>query len=312
MRFLVSLVKKTMLPLTAISLVAMTILTPLKAQTIFTGGGGGGGNIEAYLYQIMQNTYGILQMVDNLPTYMTNLTSLALSWLAPDDTQTTANMQANFATFGNLLVTDMTAQNATQTRLMGDLFKNANAQNLPNANDLAYSTLLGMPFYAKDPRNQPNAQQFDPGYEYIKNAAGFNLAHEFPSTATGGQNKDDVLKYANYYDAVMAVESFNGYVLSNAYADYANGSQLNSLQTTLVTQASSSDWFARIATERIGVVLRQLLMYQSQAFVLITQMLQTEKQMLQAQVMTNTLLIAANTNNEKYLYSKASGTALTP
>jgi hypothetical protein len=111
----------------------------------------------------------------------------------------------------------------------------------------------------------------------------------------------------HYYNTVMAAESFNGYVLANQYAESQTNNGLSQAQLSLVTQASSSDWIANVASEQMGMVFRQLLMFESQLYVLMTQMLQTQKQLLIAQAMTNALLIATNQMNEGILASKAQG-----
>ena len=116
-------------------------------------------------------------------------------------------------------------------------------------------------------------------------------------------SKNSVDKYSNYYNTIMSVESFNGYILSNQYAD---GAQFNNLQNTLIKQASDGQsWFSQVATENMSTVLRQILMYESQVFVLLSQLVQTQRQMVTAQAMTNTLLIAVNQNNETQLVASA-------
>jgi hypothetical protein len=60
-------------------------------------------------------------------------------------------------------------------------------------------------------------------------------------------------------------------------------------------------------SEKIGYVLRQILLYQSQTFVLMTQIVQLQKQMVSAQVMTNATLVAVNQVNERVLAADAQG-----
>jgi membrane-bound inhibitor of C-type lysozyme len=100
------------------------------------------------------------------------------------------------------------------------------------------------------------------------------------------------------------VQTFNGYVLSQLYEDVKNG--VAAAQTTLINQASDpANWFATITTESIGAVLRQTLMYQSQSYIVLTQLLQTEKMLLAAQTMNNTLLVLSNQSNESFMLRKA-------
>lgn len=268
-------------------------------------------NSETYLYYIMQYTYGILQDVNNLPDYITTMSTYALSWVAQDDTDTTSQMQSSFTALGNAIIQDFNSQNSMQVQLTADMFGQdvstfTNPANrpsvldlIPNINDLSYSTLLGVPPVPK------GATATSP-YNYIKNATGLTVSHTLPGlTWQGAQN--DQKKYQAYYNTIMAIESFNGYVLSGQYADLQNGSPFNSTQMSLISQATNSDWVAQIATEELGKVLRQLLMFDSQSYVLLSQLIQTQRQALSAQVMTNSLLILLNQNNEYMMSAKAQG-----
>lgn len=295
------------------SLQAQTTDATATETTTTTTGGTGGSTSEEYLYYIMQNTYGILQMVNNLPTFMNQLTQLALSWFDPDDSTTTANLQSNFANFGSGLVRNLTVQNAVQPQLMQDLFQKATPTTMPYANDLAYQTLLGMPYFKKDPRNPAGKKPpaVNAAYNYIRNASGIGMPHVAPSKSFSG-NVYDQRKYFSYYTGITAAESFNAYVLSYALADSLNGGPFNTAQTTLIKQASDSEWFTKVASEKLGVVLRQILMYQSQSYVLLSQILVTQKQQLTAQAINNALTILNGSDIEKKLVEKASGTPPSP
>lgn len=260
---------------------------------------------EDYLRQIAENTTNILQRVDALPNAILLFITSTLSWISPDTTEATAGLQGGFTQLGNLLVQDMTAQSTMQQQLNTDLLgPDINRSNLLYANDLTYSTVLGAPFFDPDPRNQGGSTTVNPVYNYIKNAAGIKIPHVMPGPNWQGATVDQD-RYRGYYNSVMAIQSFGGYVLSNQYAD---GNQFNTLQQTLLTQISNPDtWLSQVASENIGVVLRQLLLFQSQCFVLLTQLVQTQKQMVSAQVMTNSLLIANNQINEGSLVAKAQG-----
>lgn len=105
----------------------------------------------------------------------------------------------------------------------------------------------------------------------------------------------------------MAVESFNAFILSSQLVDAQKGAPLSEAQVKLIAQASGSDWAKQVATEELGKVLRQILLFQSQTYVLLSDLIQTQKQLLTAQVMNNALLIITNQNNETILVSKAQG-----
>jgi hypothetical protein len=267
-----------------------------------------------YLQQIAQNTANILTAVNTLPNYITQMlayaTNMTATDTAMDGSSLTPTLQGYFTTTGNQFTQDPALQLAKQPSLNKDMF---NAQVVPgvlaalpppqNANDLVYSTLLGSPFYSTDPR-QPKPS--DLPYNYIKTASGINILHMMPSGgASWNGYPSDYARYQSYYNTVMSVESYNGYILSNQYEEALNNNALTTAQMQLVSQATGSSWFTAITSESIGVVLRQLLMFESQSYVLQTQILQTEKQMLAAQVMTNTLLIATGMYDEEQLLTRA-------
>lgn len=289
----------------AVTMISLVGLSSLRAQTTDGQGGGGSSNDSNYLYNIMINTAGILEKVKDLPTMLTNLTTMALSWVAPDDTDATANLQQQFATLASALLAEDGNQLSLQPRLLAELFDKATPQNLSYANDLTFTTLLGVPYFAKDPRNKDGqVAKADPAFNYIKNASGLGIRRPIP-VGLGGAPMDQ-LRYIYYFNTVSSVETFNAYVLSALYAESKNpNGGFTATQRQLITQASSSDWFSQISSAKLGVVLRQLLMYQSQMFMLMTQTIKLQRQQLEAQVMTNTMLMAINSSNEQNLINRA-------
>ena len=267
---------------------------------------------------ILQSTNNILAIVNSIPTYLSStVTPFILNLKAADDTDQTANMQTSFVALGQTFGNNQTTQLALQQQLMANIVNQPissftsqgnNAASitalLPNINDLAYSSLLGAP-----PVMNKN-QRYVPSSNFISYVGGANLTHVIPSKGWQGTEIDKT-NYTNYYNTVIAVESFDNYVLSNLYVEATNDPSKNptSLQNSLITQASSTDWISQIASEEIGKVLRQMLIFQSQSYVLLTQLLQTQKQLLTATAMTNTLLILNNRVNESYITSKAQGIA---
>jgi hypothetical protein len=271
-------------------------VSPLKAQTTSTT-----SNAENYLQQISTYTYGTLTQINNLPIYLRQLTILVLSWLAPDDSAATAALQGSFTTLTNAAVQNAVTRASIQPQLLSDFFKNTTQLPPYNANDLTYQTLLGNLYINPDRR-----KNVDPSYHYLVNAAGLNVKHLVPGNWSGDGNIFPLM-YSNYINTVSAVQTFNGYILSEAYANSKNNGQLKQTQDQLVQQASSSDWFTQIAAENLGIVLRQILLYNSQTYILLTRLLETQKQILTAQTMTNALLIVVNQPTEDILYKKASG-----
>lgn len=280
------------------------------AATTGTTGAATGTDTD-YLSQIASNTYNILSQVNNLPTYLSNVAEMATSWITTESDATSfiSTNQASFASLGYWFEQNKVTQNGMQPQIMATLTgqplssftQPANAPAiidvLPSINDLSYSTLLGAPPVPKAAVTPSN---------YISNAAALGFNHTIPSLRWRGRTSD-VFTYLNYFNTVVAVESFDAYAISAAAADTQNGNQVTTLQTTLTNQATSSAWLAQIATEELGRVLRQILLFQSQSYVLLTQQLQIQKQQLTAQAMTNSLLILTNAQTEGQLLSKAQG-----
>lgn len=289
---------------------------PTDNQTKYRGEAGSDScrDMNSCLYAIMKNTYGTLKAVNNIPNFLYEITELAMSWLADDKSDSTKKMQFQFATLGKIILSNNDLQNKIQTNLLAtqlgvnesEFSQEADApilKQLPFVNDLSYASLLSKPPVPKAPN--VNLASIN----YIKNASGSNISHVTPNlTWHGGLN---LFKYLSYYNTVISVESFNGYVLSNLYADYQNHNGFTNTQQQLIREASNSDWIAEIATEKLGVIFRKLLIFNSQTYVLMTQLLETQKQLLTAQVMTNALLISNNIMIEPLLVSKAQGIAPT-
>ena len=274
-------------------LIGMLSVTPARADD------------SAALAIIAQNTTSILTDVTNIPEYVTTMVQYAMNMTATDTSQSTQTMQSNFATIGAAIATNSASQLALQANFNADLLAGATSATLPFGNDLIYTSLYGMYVFNPDPRNnQKNgAQPVNAAYNYIKIASGMKLPHAIPQPSWKGSAYDNA-RYGGYYATVTAAESFNAYILSQQMLD-AQNSGLTAAQNALITQASSSDWIATIASEAIGAVLRQLLMFTSQNYVLMSQLLQVQKQQLAAQAMTNTLLIVNSQANEGTLLAKA-------
>lgn len=265
------------------------------------------------LSAITTNTYGALEDLNNLPSYLNGLIQMATSWLTDTSKDGfTSQIQAGFATLGAASANDMNSQNAlaTQQQLIADMlglsaadFNSPNPKVLntvPNINDLSYATLIGAPPVPKAPISP---------YNYLKNASGFSISHPAPNLNWQGTAQDQT-NYSNYFNTISAIESFDAYTLSNQYADTLNGAAFNNTQSSLIAEASGSAWLLQITTEELGKVLRHILLFDSQSYVLLSQLVQLQRQQLAAQAMTNTLLITNNGMNESLLLSKAQGVRL--
>lgn len=255
-----------------------------------------------YLQVIAANTTGMLSDLSTLPATLQSLGKYILSWMNPDTSDITTSLL--FPTFNGMqsaLAANLTAQSTMQLQLNGSLLGSTPPAN---AAALVYSNLLGLGSSTATPPTSPQ-------YSYILNASGINIPHTAPKNWSG--DASDQAIYRNYYNTVMAASSFGGYVLSGQYVEAQGGNQFTTLQQQLLSQASASQtttgWLAQFASENLGVVLKQILMFQSQIFVLLTQSIQLQKQMVTAQVITNALLIANNQVNEGSLLANAQGVA---
>lgn len=290
----------------AAAAIGIANINPLQAQS----------SSDAILQQIAANTKGILDRVDTLPAFLSKITASMLSLTSadpdPDNKDSKAvigDFQGSFVNIANNLIVNSSTQDALQpilnTRLMTDPVSGnpISTSTLSNINDLTYSTLIGAPYVANDPRGK----NVNAGQNYIINASGITLYHTPPAGWRGSAQSQ--VTYRGYYNTLMAAESFNAYILSDMYANSQNpGGTFNTLQTALIKQASDpTNWFAQISSENIGQVIRQMLMFESQSYVLLSEMLKTEKQMLYAQAMTNSLIIATNASNEDTLLRRAQG-----
>jgi len=291
-------------------LIAAGLLFTFAApQLLFAQEGG-----ADYLAIIAKNTTEILQKVNGIPTYINKMLEFILSWMAVDDSDDTATMQSRFSALGTGFLNTATAQNNYQRQIaadlvdqpVGDFTSPANSPKilglLPRVNDIMYSSLLGQKPAPKGPFS---------AYNFVKHAAGVNFNHDIPRQNWQG-TADAKGNYTAYYNTMIAIESFNSYVLSSLAAESESKNTNKALQNQLVEQASSSSWIAKIASEELGKVLRQILMFQSQNYVLMTEMQQTQKQLLTAVAMNNTLLILNNQLNESLMVSKAKGVQMRP
>lgn len=281
----------------------------------------GVSSIGAYIYDIDHH-------VTNAPPYNANnlwgntywieqyvyASLVALnSWLIQDTSKPTADLQSSLTMMSNSLIPNPAGMLPLQQRLTSEFFgAGATPATLPNANDLAYETLLNQPYFTNDPRNNPNTgAKVDAAYNYLKNISGLTITHPMINSSWQG-SPTDLQKYQSFYNTISAVQTYNAYVLSQIYLTYKNGSPFTDAQVSLINTATGSGWFSTVASENIGFVLRQILMFSSQTYVLLSQLVNAQNQMVQTQAMTNSLLILMNQSTEQILMMKASGTMQQP
>lgn len=284
------------------ALLALSVfaITPLRAQE--------DGQVVKLLAAIKEDTGNILQIVNTFPAV---IQTYIAEWYSEDKSTSIPHMLTNFGKLNTAVLNTTTAQMALQNQLLIDFFggnPKTVASAFPGANDVSASTLLNNLFLNPDPRNNdPTAPQQNPVYNYIKNASGLNITHVRPALNWRGPAADQA-RYINYYNAMSAVQTYNAYVMSQFYdAPDSDGATISNLQSNLLAEASDAAWFKEVESENIGWVLRQLLIFTAQNYALSIQSLQTQKQLLATQVMTNTLLIIGNQFTESNLLTKASG-----
>ncbi len=151
----------------------------------------------------------------------------------------------------------------------------------------------------------PVATDFKNAQYFVKNASGINIHHPILRSVKD-KRSDNYLKYITFINSIKSIASFNAYILNEQLADSRNNFKLNTAQMELKRKASNTNWLNHVNTEMsLGVILRQILLFNSQNYVLMSDLLTTQKQLLAATAMTNTLIIASSGFYEKTLYDAA-------
>lgn len=274
------------------------------------------GTSNWYLQWILEYSSLTFQEIYKSQALLTPMTSLSNALLASDDSDASAKLQGDVATYNNQVISNINSQIADSNQtFVKDIFSqngraaNPTPNNLPFANQLTYTTLFGVPYF---PYNSVAGDPKTDAKLYVENASGAIIPHAVPSSSFSGSTIDQD-NYARYYRTITAVQTFNTYLLSDLYYDSQNKTPLTALQEKLILDASDSqNWFAQVASEKMGIVFRQMLLFTSQIYVLMVQTIHLQKEMLAAQAMTNTLLIMGNQFTEVNLLRNAKGTTGTP
>lgn len=255
---------------------------------------------EDFSKRVAKNTYAFLKAFN----------AYALNWLQIYNSPTSNELGTMFGDYV------LNSQNniKTQLTLLNSLYKfndpnRAIYELQPFTPDVNYATLIKQ--NEKDsktgkPIAVPNNTKLY-GMEFVKNASGLSIQHLPPSSIPGGSNIDlnALTRYKNFYNIVNSVASYNAYVLSEHLADLQNNFSLTQTQMDLKNYASSNDWLKHINEEQsIGVLLRQLLLFTSQMYIISLQSLETQKELLAATSMTNTMVILGSGFYEKTLLDK--------
>ncbi len=136
--------------------------------------------------------------------------------------------------------------------------------------------------------------------------------YQDPCPTSLARKEDDKKKYFDYYKSLTAIQSFNNYILTRMKSDYEveGDPRTNSLRNQLVRVASARNFQEEIASKSSGKIMRWLLLFTAQNYVLNTQIQQSLRQLVIAQAMNNSLMILFNTPNENQLIRNAKGLPL--
>ncbi|MDX1900681.1 MAG: hypothetical protein SFW66_01590 [Gammaproteobacteria bacterium] len=263
-----------------------------------------------YLIYLTIVSTELYKMLEGVNQYLWWSLIMGNSWTLPDKSDQTATVQGNFYNYTLAAQRNDMIQLDVESKLTNDFFNTTETLEDTFPNDITFSTLLGKPPINPDPRTVgigaltnfvQHGKPIDPAYNYIKNMSGINIRHIAPNSNWKGSVQDKI-KYSDFYNTISAIQTFNAYIASKVYAEFTSGTRA---QMNLIEQANDSNWFATIASENVGYVIRQLLMYSSQQLVIQSELLKTQREVAAAQVMTNTLLIMQNGFTEQTLLRNA-------
>lgn len=262
-----------------------------------------------YLSEIANYTYKVLEAVNNTPDFFEPISKLALSFLQTDDSDITSTLQTDFTTLSNAILLNDKQQLQYQPTFLNDFFTRngkdplPTTTSLPFANEVTFTTMLGQPYFSST--EQENGNNVDSALRYVENASGQSIPHTAPRANFAG-SQDDQDKYKSYYKTISAIQTFNTYVMSELYVNAQNKYNLSNAQMKLMQDVTNADtWFKQVATEDLGIVLRQILLFNSQLYVLLINSLQMQREMVAAQAMANSLMIMGNQFTEQTLLSNA-------
>ncbi|MHB1946840.1 MAG: hypothetical protein ACYCQI_01845 [Gammaproteobacteria bacterium] len=257
------------------------------------GGIAGGGVLIA----IKKDTADILTGIQTLPQYISAyfqpLFLYATSWLAEDDkadgllaTYQNAIATVNRDAMQNRRMQDAATMELTKTFLKNGSF-NRQSLTLPEfANGLSYSVFFGKGVKidtTQDQKTRPEELMKD----YVRNLTGANFLIYQPAPIKGSKIPPN--SYTFFYYSVAAIQSFNSHILSQLLTVPDKNGQ--SQREFLLNQASSSSWFKQLGSEKLGLVIRHILMYDSQIYATLSRLESLQKDHLAATAMTNTLLM---------------------
>lgn len=252
-------------------------------------------NPSDYLHQIADNTFAFLKTFNYF----------ALNWLQIYTVPSSVELDPLFENYGKTSNTNQLGQLSLLNELYSLELKNTVFKTDISA-DTDYATLV-QNINAVTGKPEPISADLKLYAKYfVKYASGLNIPHNSPYEMDPGKDTRAVKKYYSLYKTMNSIASYNAYVLSEHLVDMQTDFKLTQIQRDLKSYASDNKWVTHINEElSMGVILRQLLLFTSQMYIISLQSLETQKQLLATMAMTNSLIILSTGNYEKTLYDDA-------
>lgn len=290
--------------------VSFLSLAPMNAQAQDAA-------IVLALAKIEDKVSQILTKVNNIPDFIQTATQFFLNWGNTQDRDN--NIGLNGALL-NLYMNSYTIDENNRIDYTNTLTKYFyNGTPATDANDYSYTTLLGKYLNSYSGANQQTQiNKSIANYMQFVSGNGFNLTPPENSWQKGSGTRRD---YYSLYKTLVAAQSYNNYIISKLYvaqqqnAIFPKGIPAHPEGTAATTadilaatvaQATSPTWYQDVGAETLGLVLRQILIYNSQIYVLLTRMLELQQQMLASQAVANSLTMTSiSLGTGRLLYQRA-------
>lgn len=270
------------------------------------------------LQQIANNTYGTVATAQQILSLLQQDTANSIGNSEADDGKngTYSLIIKNFGFVFSLAQDFMNSQKAQedyQSQAFADLIGFGNnpgalkqpignpvLAKLPNANELAYGSLIGQPPVANGAYDLRN---------YLNNVSVMNIGRPIPDPVWQGKD-DEKKKYINYYNTITSIQSLNAFLLTQLKTDYEvdKNPTISGLERTLLNEFSDQQNFLKqIASQNMGKVYRQMLFIQAANFLLNIQIQRGIRQLVAATAAQNSLMILFNIPSENQLVRNAKG-----
>ncbi len=254
----------------------------------------------SYADENTQILNSILARLNQLPNYIA-------SWLDTDDKNNYIPINGTlFSLFNQSSGTDETSR-LSYTNTLVKLYYGGSVPK--DANDYSYTTLRQtyLNSYPSGSQQQSLISKSIANYMQYVSGNGIRLDSPDDSWVSNKASASQKSYYA-LYKTMAAMQSYNDYIISKLMIDqqantsYPKGipsrSEGQAANTTDILAATtdlagSSSWYSDVGSESLGLVLRQMLIFNSQMYILLTRIYQTEQQMLVAQSLANALTMSS-------------------